>query len=225
MTRDDRRIVTRCPGGQATRSDDDRGTTLRALVARCRAGEEGAWSGLFERFDPLVYAVIRRCGLHLSDGADVYQRVALILYEKLHTIRQPEFLATWLITTTRRECLRERRRLDQECKTLDGVSLEVDPRDDLDRMIEIGRVVDAVERLGSPCRELLDLLFLDRSQPSYEEIAARLGLAIGSIGPMRGRCLGKLRRELAGRQREGRGGRNRGGKRRPGTGRRRDDSR
>lgn len=39
-------------------------------------------------------------------------------------------------------------------------------------------------------------LYLDPDQPGYAEIAARMGRSIGGIGPLRGRCLDKLRRLL-----------------------------
>jgi DNA-directed RNA polymerase specialized sigma24 family protein len=51
----------------------------------------------------------------------------------------------------------------------------------------------AFAELPQPCRELLSLLMSDPA-PAYAEISARLGMAIGSIGPTRARCLDRLRR-------------------------------
>ena len=45
-------------------------------------------------------------------------------------------------------------------------------------------------------RQLVALLIQDPPVP-YTEISARLGIAVGSIGPSRGRCLEKLRRHPA----------------------------
>jgi DNA-directed RNA polymerase specialized sigma24 family protein len=50
----------------------------------------------------------------------------------------------------------------------------------------------ALETLPPTWRSLVELLTLD-PPPSYEEIGARLGLPIGSIGPTRGRCARRLR--------------------------------
>ena len=50
--------------------------------------------------------------------------------------------------------------------------------------------------IGRSCRNLLFALYLDPRQPSYEEVAARLGMAVGSVGPTRIRCLERLRRVL-----------------------------
>src|SRR5262249_58403763 len=51
----------------------------------------------------------------------------------------------------------------------------------------------AFAELPQPCRELLSLLMSDPA-PAYAEVSARLGMAIGSIGPTRARCLDRLRR-------------------------------
>jgi DNA-directed RNA polymerase specialized sigma24 family protein len=42
----------------------------------------------------------------------------------------------------------------------------------------------------------MQLLFYSEEQLTYAEVAARLGIAEGSIGPIRGRCLERLRHQL-----------------------------
>ena len=45
------------------------------------------------------------------------------------------------------------------------------------------------------CRTLLTLLFTDDDErPVYDEVARRVGMPVGSIGPTRSRCLGQLRK-------------------------------
>jgi DNA-directed RNA polymerase specialized sigma24 family protein len=55
----------------------------------------------------------------------------------------------------------------------------------------------AFSRLSGRCRELLRIL-MAAPPPSYAEVAAALGLPVGSIGPTRARCLQRLREEMAG---------------------------
>jgi DNA-directed RNA polymerase specialized sigma24 family protein len=55
-----------------------------------------------------------------------------------------------------------------------------------------------MENLGDRCRRLLQLLYYDTSVPSYADVAEILDMPIGSIGPMRARCLKKLRGILNG---------------------------
>jgi len=67
-------------------------------------------------------------------------------------------------------------------------------REDAERAAELRR---AFGRLPGRCRELLRVLMAS-PPPSYAEVAAALGLPLGSIGPTRGRCLQRLREEMAG---------------------------
>jgi DNA-directed RNA polymerase specialized sigma24 family protein len=53
-------------------------------------------------------------------------------------------------------------------------------------------------RLGSRCRDLLYLIFLDPGEPSYDDISTQLGMPKGSIGPTRNRCIAQLREILTG---------------------------
>jgi hypothetical protein len=50
--------------------------------------------------------------------------------------------------------------------------------------------------LGGRCQELLSTLFLEPGEPSYEAIAERLDMTLGSIGPTRARCFKKLEKIL-----------------------------
>ena len=57
-------------------------------------------------------------------------------------------------------------------------------------------VRDAVTALSSRCREIIRLLFYEQPPVPYKDLAERLGLATGSIGFIRGRCLASLQRAL-----------------------------
>ncbi|MEU7280746.1 sigma-70 family RNA polymerase sigma factor [Streptomyces sp. NPDC045431] len=53
----------------------------------------------------------------------------------------------------------------------------------------------AIDRAPAHCRRLLAAM-LSPNDPTYREIAGELGISQGSLGPMRSRCLGCLRRML-----------------------------
>jgi len=53
-----------------------------------------------------------------------------------------------------------------------------------------------VAGLPARCQEMIRLLFYHQPRLSYRDVAARLGLATGSIGFIRGRCLKRLQRTL-----------------------------
>jgi RNA polymerase sigma factor (sigma-70 family) len=180
--------------------------TDAALVLACRAGDEAAWETLVSRFRRLVYTIARRAGLDAEQAADVFQRVFLLLVERLDQIEQPERISAWLATTTKHESWRVGRRqttahAHAAPPATDGVPLEVRDDDPLpDQVVvqieEQAMVRGAVDLLDARCQQLLELLFYRPDPASYAEIAAQVGIAEGSIGPVRARCLERLRRHL-----------------------------
>ncbi len=164
-----------------------------ALIAACLDGDETAWSKLIERYAPLVYSIPRRMGLSAPDADDVLQNVFTIVFRRLTSLQNHVCLAAWLITITRRECLHFCRRSPDHASLLDEM---VDGGNHLAEHVERHEryiiVHRALAQLDSASQALLFALFLEVPTPSYTEIARRLGLAVGSIGPARARCLKKL---------------------------------
>jgi RNA polymerase sigma factor (sigma-70 family) len=172
-----------------------------ALVLAARDGDRQAWNTIVERYGPLVFGICHRYGLSSADVEDVGQAVWLLLFQSLHTLRTPEALPGWLLTTTRNECKRtigERvRRSRQQGQTLvmeppvDGGQAALE--DEWERVREGSALREAFAQLEPPCRTLLSLLFADPPIP-YREIGEQLRMKVGSIGPTRARCLDHLRR-------------------------------
>jgi len=183
-------------------TDDD-----AALVARCRRGEGAAWEVLVRRYQRLVFAVVRRVGLDEHAAADVFQTVFTRLLEHLPRISDPQRLQAWIVTTAKREALlavrRGRRTVSMaRAEDDDGEAAEWDiaddallPEDALAEMQQHHLLRNAMDRLEERCRELLLMLFRDDGDKlPYEQVARQLGVAVGSIGATRSRCLAKLRR-------------------------------
>lgn len=181
-----------------------------ALLAQCRAGRQAAWSTLVRRYQRLVYTVPRRAGLDDGAAADVFQTTFARLVEHLDRIEDAARVRAWLVTTAKRESLRL---LEQARRVVDlapaGGRDEADdggedpldrlPADDplpeelLSELQQHDRLRRAVDRLEPRARAFVELVFLHEPPLTYAEIAARLGIAEGSIGPTRARCLAKLR--------------------------------
>ncbi len=176
------------------------------LVARCRQGEAAAWAALVRRYQRLVYAVVRRAGLDEHAAADVFQTVFSRLLAHLPRLTQPDHLQAWIVTTAKREALRMRH-LGQRNVSMSapdanpGEGLEHSLPDDapltedaLSALQQLDLLRAGLDRLDARCRDLLLLLFDDDDdRPAYDEVARRLAMPVGSIGPTRARCLGKLR--------------------------------
>jgi RNA polymerase sigma factor (sigma-70 family) len=178
------------------------------LVGLAAAGDRTAWVPLVQRFSRLVWSVARSYGLTNADAEDVFQTTWLRLAEHLGRINDPDRVGGWLATTARREALRliaarARTVLTTDLDVLDHAREDVTPEQavlDMERQKADNRrlreVWEAFGHLPQPCQRLLRLLIA--SPPlRYAEIAVTLDIAVGSIGPTRGRCLQRLRTLLA----------------------------
>lgn len=175
---------------------------LPRLLDAVRSGDEEAWSALTRRYGGLLRAVSRRQGMSAPECADIAQTTWLRLFTHLDHIRNPCGLGSWLATTATRECHAQRRRHHREApveiRRLDGVQPGQPHEELLDRLDGIRRarmLREAVTRLPGRQRLLVELL-LSEEPLSYRQIAARLDMPVGAIGPIRQRALRRLRLEL-----------------------------
>ena len=181
--------------------------TAADLLAAVVRRDPGAWEALVGRYAGLVWSVARAQSLDHAGAADVSQTVWLRLAESCEKIRDPERLGAWLATTARNEAMRLSKAARRE-QPVDLVREEADPMaagpgERLETDERLAEVRRAFALLDEPCQELLRLL---SSEPrlDYQTIADMTGRPIGSIGPTRGRCLERLRRNLASPQPVGR---------------------
>jgi len=175
-------------------------TTLLGSAAR---GDQAAWDALVERFTSLLWSITRSYRLTDADAADVVQTTWLRLVEHLGRIDDPQRLAGWLATTARRECLQQIKRSGRERPTSDTEPWDglAAPDPAVDQALLLGErnaaLWQALALLSEPCRRLLRVLMAS-PPPPYTDVAAALGMPVGSIGPTRQRCLKRLREVVAG---------------------------
>jgi len=174
-------------------------TSVTELVEGARRGDESAWNDLVDRFLPLVHAITSSFRLSAAEADDVNQTVWLRLVEHLDSIREPRALPGWLATTARNECLRTLRIADrsrpfdpQSASPFDNVATADSVEEPVLRAERLHALREALMELPESRRELLRLLVADPPL-SYAQISAQLGIAVGSIGPLRGRAVEQLR--------------------------------
>jgi len=177
-----------------SRQDED-------LVQRCLRGDEGAWAELIEKYKDLIYSIPVRYGFGQEDANEIFQGLCLTLLMELPNLREPRALAAWLIKTTSRRCCRfrkdENRTGDVKADALELPADESQVPERLLRQLEQEQIVrDSLKGLGPACRQLLGLLFYREPPISYDSAASLLGIAKGSMGATRMRCLDKLKRQL-----------------------------
>lgn len=173
------------------------------LVAACQAGDGRAWEALIEKYKNLIYAIPFRYGAQPDDAADIFQAVWIDLYNELPRLRNVDALRSWLMTVTGRHSLRWKRRRVGRGETDLPDSSHAEPESDaalpsavLEEVERDQQIREAVGALPDRCRDMVEMLFLQDPPVPYQEVAAHFGLALGSIGFIRGRCLQKLRKLL-----------------------------
>lgn len=171
------------------------------LVKACLDGNEEAWATLIAKYKNLIYSIPFRYGAPPQDAADIFQSVCLELFAELPRLRRAEAVRGWIIKVTSHQSYHWKRKLRQRAEDELTPAAEQELSADLppDVMGELERAQilrEAVAALPSRCQEIIRLLFYEAEPISYRDLAARLGLATGSIGFIRGRCLGRLERAL-----------------------------
>ncbi|MEV0977353.1 sigma-70 family RNA polymerase sigma factor [Streptomyces sp. NPDC049915] len=179
------------------------GTLVRSAVD----GDGAAWKALVEGLSPLVWSVVRAHRLSDADAHEVYQTVWFRFAQHLGRLREPDKAGAWLASTARHESLKvirglQRLTLTDDPSLLDRPSEEHTPEQSLLEAEEAAAESERIRRLrrelgalGERCQGLLRVLMAS-PPPSYQEVSAALGIAVGSIGPLRQRCLRRLRARL-----------------------------
>ena len=184
--------------------DDTAEWTDQRLVEACVAGDERAWAMLIGRYKNLIYSFPRRYGAGPADAADVFQLVCAELFRSLPRLRNHQCLRSWLMTVAshqsyqwKRRHVQRARRETEHTDTLYEVARFTAP-DALERSQQERSIREAIARLPPRCRDLVKMLFYADPPVPYQRVAGQLGLAVGSIGLIRSRCLKRLERILEG---------------------------
>lgn len=170
------------------------------LLRRCRWGDPYAWDELVSRYERLIFSVALRNGASFEDAGDITQSTFVALIDALDRIENENRLASWLMTVARRQSWRVRSLSRKTLSVAQVPDSPTDPFPDWDIQMAVH---DALSNLGGTCQELLIALYFDPSQPGYAKIANRMGRSIGGIGPLRGRCLERLRQIMLEGEAEG----------------------
>jgi RNA polymerase sigma factor (sigma-70 family) len=172
-----------------------------ALFSAYRAGDEARMADLVSLLTPILWHTVRAQRLDRESAEDVLQTTWLALVRGAGSISDPQAVLQWLLVSARREAWRVVKRDDRvEPKEFEAGDL-VTPAAELPEELVLRGDGDArlwhhLAELSERCRALLRVIaFADR--PDYAAVAKSLGMPVGSIGPTRGRCLAKLRLQLA----------------------------
>jgi RNA polymerase sigma factor (sigma-70 family) len=172
------------------------------LVKACLSGDEEAWSFLIDKYKALIYSIPVKYGLSGQEAADVFQATCTELLVRLPELREPRALPKWLMQVAHHESYRWKRQSQRTVSRDDAETDLPEPAtpaiaDSLVQQTQEEQMLrEAMAVLTPQCRRLVELLFFETPSRPYTEVAAELGLAVGSIGFTRQKCLERLRGQL-----------------------------
>lgn len=182
--------------------DPPRWERAAALFVRWREGETRAMDELVRLMTPVLWHVVRAYGLDSALAEDVVQTTWMTLVRRHETIAEPHAISGWLTTCARREAWRvgKLHRRDDPTET-EFLEPHLPTAVSAEHLATIGdesqRLWLAVGQLNDRCQRLLRVVAFEE-RPDYARLAEDLAMPVGSIGPTRQRCLGKLRALLEG---------------------------
>ncbi len=185
--------------------------TEAELLARCRKGDSEAWDELFDRHYAASARFVFQLGYDLTreDVEEICQEVFLTVIKNLHTFQGHCQFQTWLfrIAANKARDYRQRQNaakrgggqvtlsLNHNSEDPDGFVIDPPsnaPGPDLS-LIQAENVLlvgQALEQLGGPCQEIIELRYF--ADLSYEEIARSLDLNMKTVSSRLSKCLDKL---------------------------------
>jgi len=189
------------PQPASTQSDKWKAWPDRRLVSECLKGNDEAWSALIDKYKRLIYSIPVKYGFSPDEATDIFQAVCLEILSELSKLRKPEALPKWIIQITAHKCFHSKRE-----KQRTEVTDPNDPAFEQSTPAQAERILREAEdgqklrqvlaALPDRCQELIRMLFFEEPARPYAEVARTLGIATGSIGFIRQRCLDRARREF-----------------------------
>ncbi|KQZ85914.1 RNA polymerase subunit sigma-70 [Microbacterium sp. Root166] len=193
-------IMTHAPQASVESAEPARWERAATLFVQWREGDSRAMDELVRLLSPTLWHVARAYGLDPGLAQDVVQTTWLTLVRRHETINDPRAVSGWLSMCARREAWRvgkQQRRSDPT--EVEALEPHLPTHESAEQTAATGdaanRLWQAVGTLNERCRRLLRIVAFEE-RPDYARIAQDLAMPVGSIGPTRQRCLGKLRAAL-----------------------------
>jgi RNA polymerase sigma factor (sigma-70 family) len=164
---------------RAVAADADR-SDGRLLGDFLTSRDEAAFAELVARFGPMVFAVCRRLTGHHQDAEDAFQAAFVVLARKAGSIWPREAIGNWLYGVAVRVA-REARVVSAKRHAREVPRARLPETATLDwRPDDIGAVLDE-ELAELPDKFRMLLVLCDLRGEAQTEVAARLGLPVGTV--------------------------------------------
>ena len=160
------------------------------LVARCLAGDDGAWERIVQLYTRRIYNLCYRFTGRMDEAEDLTQEAFLRIFRNLKSYSPAQgLLGTWIISVTRNLLIDHYRRtrkdrvttpLEMELPRLEQKEADLPPPDRRITRIEMGKFLQqALDRLSPDLREAV--ILRDVQELDYKEIQSILGVPEGTV--------------------------------------------
>jgi len=180
------------------------------LLAGCRAGKAAAWDALFDRYYPVAARFVFQLSGDFSheDTEEICQETFLAVVRNLESFGARSSFQTWLLRIAANKAMdfREKTRAAKRGGHTIHISLDGTGADDSSPMDVPSRnpgpdvllqtaethqlVRQSLDRVGEPCREIIELRYY--GDLSYADIAAELRLNAKTVSSRLSKCLDRL---------------------------------
>ncbi|MCL4846064.1 MAG: RNA polymerase sigma factor [Acidobacteria bacterium] len=175
---------------------------LDTLLARCQDGDDLAWEAFVRRFQGRVYAIASGYVVDRDEARDLAQDVFVRLYEIRGRWPEAAGFVAWLCQVTKNRAIddQRRRRVRQPlaAAAVDEGMAATDPAPGPTAVLERGRerrlLRTALARLSSLSREIV--MLRDVQELSVREVAALLGVPVGTVKSRASRARVELAEEV-----------------------------
>ncbi len=171
---------------------------LEATVARCRQGDEDAWSALVSATVRPLYRLCASYAPTAAEAEELTQEVYVKLWENLHRYQMGSNFMAWawrvarnLLIDAHRRCRREREAAWVDPEVIERLPAADDPHESATRRQRLRMIAAGLRQLPEELAELV--LLRDLVGMSYQEIAEAQELPLGTVKSR----LNRARLELA----------------------------
>jgi RNA polymerase sigma factor (sigma-70 family) len=169
------------------------------LLAGLANGSDEMLEELYRRYFPMVLHLIQNNSGSEDDAKDIYQETLIVLYEKVtsDSLELHCQLKTYLYSVSRRLWLKQLSKRSRNGRSLIDTEDLADVDDDLidhearDRQFDL--MADSLDRLGEPCRTLLEDFYIRHL--SMQDITEKFGYTnADNAKTQKYKCLMRLKR-------------------------------
>ncbi len=168
------------------------------MIERWQQGDQEGWNMIVQTHGKQIYNLALHFIGNRDEAADITQEIFLKLYQNREKFHPDRNLTSWILTLSRNHCIDYWRR-NRKHQSTDEVNEQISdhgptPEENEVRRSDIERLRNGLLRLDPEQRILLTLR--DIQDLTYDEIALRLDIPLGTVKSRINRARARLARIL-----------------------------